>query len=754
MKLLNGILVCTIVVSTCTVAYSFQATSPSDAPQKKSAGAADSSETPDFAPREGIQFQEFEDPVAKLKPARPRTKEEQDRVDAISWFAAGRVLESREDNLGALNSYRKAAALDPKAIVVYRSLITLAQKLNMGEEAVKWAIKAVEIDPSDHQMLRRVAAHLVTQGDIAGAVRLMEKAAKSLEANKHSGVYVTLMRDLGVMYGETGRKKEAAECFEIVFDGLLNPEKYNLEFRIRAELAGHPTSNFERIGQVFLDGDKTDLALQAFQKAAESKRGAAGNLSYNLALVYNKADQPEKGLEELQKYIDSQRLTKGRAAYELLAELLKKLNKSDELIPRLESAAEKDTRNSFLHFYLADQYLAAKRLDDAEKTYKKTLESSSELQGFVGLASVYRLKQKPAELIEALGKGYSEAGELRGLDAEMKSVVADEKLAQGVVETAEKYSAESPPKFDFATGYVLANLVADAKKTELAAKIYRQLLTMRKERAALILEELGELYTDAKNYAEAVKVFEEAANNPDLSDGRANFLFRLTHALELAGDTKKALEAISAAQQLIPNNPLLLYEEAWVYYHSNQLDEAIARFEKIIADFGQTPARTIVRRVQFSLSNIYVMQGNLRKGEEILEVVYKEAPDDPTVNNDLGYLYADQGKNLDQAEKMIRKAIDAEPENGAYLDSMGWVLFKLGKYHDALPFLEKAVQKSTGGDETLWDHLGDLYEQLKQSDKARDAWTKSLESANKATKPDKKLIEKIEVKLKKQPDGK
>lgn len=754
MKLPNGIVTLSIVLWTLVAGRALPAQATAGKPQTKGAEQQQSGEIPDFAPREGIRFQELDDPVARLKPARPRTPEEQARVDAISWYAAGRVLESREENQSAMNAYRKAAELDPRAIVVYRSLISLSQKLNLGEEAVKWAMKAVELDPSDHQLLRRVAAHLITQRDLAGAIRLMERAAQAMESNKQTGLYVTLMRDLGVMYSETNRKKEAADSFEVLFDALLNPEKYNLDSRTRTDLSNHATSNFERIGQVFLDGDKTDLALQAFQKAAESKKGAAGNLSYNLAMVYHKAEQPEKALEELQKYIDSQRLSKGRAAYELLSDLLKKLNKSDELISRLESAAEKDTRNSFLHFYLADQYLASKRLDDAEKTYKKTLESSSELQGYVGLASIYRQKEQPAELIEALGKGYSEAGNLTGLDDELKAIIADEKLTQRVLETGEKYAAEEPPKFDFATGYILANLAADAKKTDLAVKIYRQLLAIRKERAALVLEELGQHLSEVKRYAEAVKVFEEAVNNPDLADARANFLFQLTHALELSGDTKKALETISAAQQLIPNNPLLLYEEAWVYYHSNQLDEAIKRFEKIIADFSQSPARQLVRRVQFSLSNIYVQQGNLRKGEEILEVVYKEAPDDPTVNNDLGYLYADQGKNLEQAEKMIRKAIDAEPENGAYLDSMGWVLFKLGKYQDALPYLEKAVQKSTGGDETLWDHLGDLYDRLKQGDKARDAWTKSLDAAKQAAKPDKKLIDKVEEKLKKQGDSK
>ena len=73
----------------------------------------------------------------------------------------------------------------------------------------------------------------------------------------------------------------------------------------------------------------------------------------------------------------------------------------------------------------------------------------------------------------------------------------------------------------------------------------------------------------------------------------------------------------------------------------------------------------------------------------------------------------------EQAEAMIKIAVEAEPENAAYLDSMGWVLFKLGRYGEALPYLEKAVKISTGtGDETLYDHLADVYDRLERPNDA------------------------------------
>jgi tetratricopeptide (TPR) repeat protein len=361
---------------------------------------------------------------------------------------------------------------------------------------------------------------------------------------------------------------------------------------------------------------------------------------------------------------------------------------------------------------------------------------------------VYRRQNRPAELLEILAKGYSEAGELKAFTAEFKAIAADEKLLEKLVKSGEELLAEQPSPLDFATGYVLANLAADGKKTDSAERFYRYLLSVRKERAALIFEELGGHFTEVKKYVEAAKVYQEAADDPDLSDNRPNFLFLATQALELSGDTKGALQTIGAALEIMPDNPLLRYQEGWVYYHAHRFDEAIAKMEKIIADFTDPQVRQIVRRAQYSLSNIHVLKGDIQKGEEILEAIYKENPDDTSVNNDLGYLYADQGKNLDQAESMIRKALAAEPENGAYLDSLGWVLFKREKYAEALPYLEKAVKNSPGaGDETLWDHLADVYERLKQPDKAIENWKKSLDFAEKAPYPDKKLIERVKEKI-------
>jgi tetratricopeptide (TPR) repeat protein len=695
----------------------------------------------------GLQFQELEDPVEPLDPKRKRTPADEARLNSLAAFARGRILEEREDFRGALAAYEKAIEYDSTALPVYKALIGLATNLRRGDLAIKWITRAAEANPAELQFVLQAVRILIETHDAKGAVRILERAMSVPGLEKHSVGYVDISRTLGLLYLELDRADEAANSLAVVLEAVNDPEQFHLDSQQRKNL--RKDLDFEKIGQVFLKAKKTDLALSAFQIAAQEKKGK--NLSFNLAQVYLESGKSEEALDEIQKYINAQKQSKGRAAYELLAEILAKLDKSAELISRLEAAAENDARNSYLQYFLADQYAAANRLDDAEALYKKTLESSVDVQGYLGLAAVYRRQGRVADLLDALTKGYAQAGDLAAFNAEIKAILADAKLSESLLERAADLLAAPPGKVEFATGYMLANLAGEAKKTDLSEKLYRLLLSVKKDAAELLYRELGAHFLDNRQYDDAGRIYLEAAEDDDLSDSRPQNLLMATRALTLAGKTKEALEAIAAAQAIIPNNPMLQFQEALVYTYSHQYDEAIERLEKLIADFSSSPipiVRETVRQAQHNLSNIYVQRGDNRKGEEILEAIYEEDPEDEQVNNDLGYLYADQGKNLEQAESMIRKAVTAKPDNGAYLDSMGWVLFKREKYEEAIPWLEKAVKNLQGsGDETLYEHLAEAYDRVKQPDKALDAWRRSLELAEKSQHLDQKLIDRVKARI-------
>ena len=94
--------------------------------------------------------------------------------------------------------------------------------------------------------------------------------------------------------------------------------------------------------------------------------------------------------------------------------------------------------------------------------------------------------------------------------------------------------------------------------------------------------------------------------------------------------------------------------------------------------------------------------------------------------NYLGYTFAEQGKNLDEAIELIKHALELDPDNGAYVDSLGWAYYKKGMYDKALRKLERAT-KLVSEDHIIRDHLGDVYYKLNMNDKALVQWEKALE---------------------------
>jgi tetratricopeptide (TPR) repeat protein len=94
--------------------------------------------------------------------------------------------------------------------------------------------------------------------------------------------------------------------------------------------------------------------------------------------------------------------------------------------------------------------------------------------------------------------------------------------------------------------------------------------------------------------------------------------------------------------------------------------------------------------------------------------------------NYVGYMYAERGENLEEAVRLISRAIDLEPENGYFLDSLGWAYYQQGRYPDALRELKRAIEKAKE-DPIIFEHLGDAYAKNGHEEAALAAWEKALQ---------------------------
>jgi tetratricopeptide (TPR) repeat protein len=145
------------------------------------------------------------------------------------------------------------------------------------------------------------------------------------------------------------------------------------------------------------------------------------------------------------------------------------------------------------------------------------------------------------------------------------------------------------------------------------------------------------------------------------------------------------------------------------------------------------------RGTLLNLANVHEKLKELGEAEKYVAQLHKQTPDDPTICNFYGYLLAEMRKDLDFAESLIKTALLGDPENGYYLDSLGWVYYQMGEYSKSVVELEKASLRVTD-DPVILEHLGDAYRALRRMPEARTAYQKSsrLQDGNQ------EILEKIQ----------
>ncbi len=711
---------------------------------------------------------------------RPLPAGVQKQLEAESWFMAGKVEQRAGRDEAAYRAFLKALEFDSAAAAAYRELIPLAFKLNRTREAADFARKAIALDPNDYEVLQQLAMLAAASNQLDDAVRYTEQALKSNRLEKFSAANVILNRDLMRLAAASRKMDRAAEACDVLFDALKDPTKYGLDARAQRTLA----MQTDLIANVYMAAGRIDRAIEVFLEQSRVRGGRPGDHNFQLARLYfaeKKYDESERQLREFLK-------THPReiAAYQLLGQILQATGRETELVPTLEELAAGDRRNAALQYFLADRYVEAGRLDEAEKLIRKAMRSSGSPAGYLGLAEIYRRQHKPKELLDVLSRLY-----LAGVDAApvVRPVAGDRELVDALIAHAQQVQSSGSDSLGFAANYMLGRITAAADRSAEAIEFLQAAMKQaRGGQLAVVGLDLGTQLLVADRYADAAKAFETALEQPANTDEerrRKVFLFyRLAQAREFADETEPALRALRQAQAMPEGDlPLLHYQEAWTYVHSGQLDKAepklqdilaryqtdpdttararlllasvhtqqrkfataISEYESILADYAGS-AET-VRTARMQLSGLYISKGDQPAAESILELVLKDDPDDPGVNNDLGYLYADQGKQLAKAEAMIRKAVAASPENAAYLDSLGWVLYRRGQFKEAVEVLEKAIALPGGDDSTIVEHLGDNYNSLGRTKAARQAWEKALKIESGAPYPDESVVSRLRQKI-------
>jgi tetratricopeptide (TPR) repeat protein len=694
---------------------------------------------------------QIEDQLQPLDAKHARNEAEKDRVHALALYATGRTLEQREQYGEALRMFERACRYDSAATPATDAVVLLAMHLKQFAVAARYLDRGIDVEEVGPPNLRRLAVYLTDNGDFVRAAAIYEKILAARGSDREDMASVLLHMELGRLDHLTAKYSQAADQFARVVDALEHPDRVPLDDEIKKALLGEPELTYQLFGEAFLFSGRLKEAGAAFEKSNALAPNVAVR-DYNRARVEARSDQPGPALASLEACFAKRLSTEGLGPYELLAEVLKKLGKEKELLPRLEKIYAADPQNVPLGYYLAERYVEAKQFDKAEPIYAAVMKKGPTTNGYRALCEIYRKLKKPDALLDLLGNAFEKAGSLDVFGTEVKTLESDGELLTSLLEAGRRRLKPAsatgvspvpgqstgkmpvaPDKLDANARIALALVAASQKKHDAAREFFEAAIAAQPKRSGEVLLTWGIGLLMDERATEAAKIFQRGIDAKALPENNPAFQFYLSGALAMSDRTDEALAAARKAAGMKKDSARFASRIPWILYHAKRNDEAIRAYEELVARFDGEPSvetRETLREVRLALSNLCVTAKRLPEAEEWLEQVLDEYPDDVSADNDLGYLWTDEGKHLDRSLRMIRRAVDAEPDNLAYRDSLGWAYFRLGRFAEAVVELEKAA-KDKQPDATVLDHLGEAYRKAGQIDRARDAWRRSAEAFRK-----------------------
>jgi tetratricopeptide (TPR) repeat protein len=280
----------------------------------------------------------------------------------------------------------------------------------------------------------------------------------------------------------------------------------------------------------------------------------------------------------------------------------------------------------------------------------------------------------------------------------------------------------------------LAQVYYDAKQWDRVSETLQPLLHLGPKEET-VREPALQLATDAliqrKSFDDALKLLDHALAaqtaqaaqaaqadppSPALAAKRAEVLFRAGREAEAL----RRLQDLAGAQD--PHSALAAAE---AYQRLDKYAESVPVLEKLVARPNGGLAAPGTKAAHFLLGAAYERSGKREQAVAEFRRLLDTDPEYHAALNYLGYMFAERGEHLDEAQKLVEKAVALEPDNGAYVDSLGWVYYRLGRFEQARATLERATRLETA-DGTVQEHLGDVYGAMGQRDRAGEAYRRAI----------------------------
>ena len=692
---------------------------------------------------------QIEDPPKKVDPL-PKLASSSKREEAIKLYGSGLLYEKENRLLDALRSFEKALELDPSALSPRKALIPIYMSLDRIEDALVQCRYVLERDDSSLETFALYAKQLAALGRTNEVTEILEKLVDNPASKDKPELRLQVLRELSLRYEQAGnwaKSEEKSKDVAMILDAPSAEETLELtedSFRkLKAE-------NYEMLGRLALKRKDTKSAIECYLKAQKLDIVRSGRLGFNLAQVYASEGKNEEALLRLDEFLQTQPL--GTEAYELKIEIQKKMGRQKDIVPEIELASSRDSHNNSLKLLLARELRNNGQSPRAEAIYEQLANQSPSADVYHALFELYR-ENKQSGAARALNRLESsiQAVSRKGgippdpsqaiqVKAMLLALKKDPEMLRKILDQAYAQLIKGGT-IGLETKVALGTLASRASELKAGEKLLLVSLTETPANSATeseVYSGLLRIYRMAHKYQEIVALCKEGLE-------KAKNTSRVLFHVEMAGaytHLEKDIEALAAIDLAINESQdrERLFSKRYrasLLAQMGKYQDAEKEALTLLRDYDQ-PGE--VRDIRYTLSSIYSGMKNHEKSEGLLKQILEVDPSDATANNDLGYQWADRSHNLEEAEKLIRKALDLdqklrdtsnrltfEPENAAYIDSLGWVLFRRGKLSEARQELEKAASLSEGADDpVVWDHLGDVYFSMKEKQKSLESYKKAI----------------------------
>jgi tetratricopeptide (TPR) repeat protein len=473
------------------------------------------------------------------------------------------------------------------------------------------------------------------------------------------------------------------------------------------------------------------LALQHFEIAANADPGNEP-LVIELSRQYLSHNQTNKALALLTKAAKHPNVTP--EIYGWLALTYLKIGKTNQAVEA--SRHSMTTWPSELEGYrsLASTYMEMGESQESLKTLNRALKVQTKDPKFlIGLADLYAAwakgQSKKLDLVRTNAVTLLDRACLLKPDGDLIQHLADVYNQFGETKKAAKYYLQvltqetEPSALRDAVREELANIYLQSDDRKGAYEQLEGIVRDNPTKYPKAWYELGVLAYQDKNYIDATRNFEKALI---LNTNLQRAYYNLALAQIDLGHKDEALKTLSTANAKFKQTFIDEYFTALADVHMKNFKDAVYHFTaaEVIAKV-KAPTR-LDYDFYFQFGAACERNHDIKEAEKHFLKCIDMSPEGIEALNYLGFMWADRGEHLTEARDYIARVVKKEPKNAAYLDSMGWVLYKLKQPKEALPWLIKAQELSPEPDATLLDHLGDVYMALHEEDKAHEAWKKSL----------------------------